>query len=363
MNLSDISKLSNAKTRSITAENVYGEKGKGGMAEISGEIQPEVAQIGQDWRRSEWAVDLGRGWKVRPCIVLPPEKTTVLMDIDGPGVIQHIWMTFNLKHCRDLILRIYWDNEKKPSVEVPLGDFFCSGTGEKVNIFALPINVNPSNGMNCYFPMPFRKHAKITIENRFPIEVTGFFYAINYALTEIDDNEAYFHAQFRHMAPVPERQDFVILDDVLGKGQFVGCYMTWRQSQKGWWGEGEIKIFLDGDREFPTICGTGTEDYFGGAWGFGENFSAPFLGYPSGKCDGNPGNLHSLYRFHIMDPVRFEKDIRINIQALGWLNRYRYAHLRDTITSTAYWYQTEPHNEKFPMLPDKVSLDDLKFRL
>ena len=357
MGLGTISKLSKAKTRSITAENVYGEKGRGGMAEVSDVPQAEVTKIGQKWDGpNKCAKDLGRTWKVRPCITLAAGATTTLMDIDGPACIQHIWITVDVKHFRDLILRMYWDGEETPSVESPVGDFFCNGFKTRTNVLALPINVNPSGGLNCYFPMPFRKHARITVENRSPGEVGGFFYAINYTLTAIDRDEAYFHAQFRRTNPLPYKTDYTILDGVKGQGHYVGTYMAWQQNNTGWWGEGEIKAFIDGDAEFPTICGTGTEDYFGGAWGFGQTFSAPFLGYPMGGCDGKAGSRHGLYRFHIMDPIRFEKDLRVTMQALGWRSEVRYLPLQDDIASVAYWYQKEVH-AAFPALPDRDYLE------
>ncbi len=357
MSLGNIMKLSNAVTRSITAENVYGEKGKGGMAEVSAVPQPEVEKIGQVWDGpNACARDLGQTWKVRPCITLAPGATTLLMDVEGPGVIQHIWITVDARFYRDLILRMYWDDEEIPSVEVPVGDFFCNGWKMRANILALPINVNPSGGFNCYFPMPFRRRARVTVENRAPEPVRGFFYAINYALTEIAGDDAYFHAQFRRTNPLAYQEDYVILDGVRGKGQYVGTYMAWQQNSSGWWGEGEFKAFIDGDTRYPTICGTGTEDYFGGAWAFGQNFSAPFLGYPLGGVDGKPGNRHGLYRFHIMDPIRFESDLRVTMQALGWRSEGRYLPLQDDIASVAYWYQSEPH-APFPLLGSRDDLE------
>lgn len=353
----NISKLSKAVTRSITAENVYGEKGKGGMAEVSATPQPEVVRIGQQWNGpSPCAKDLGKKWKVRPCCTLLKESVTTLMDIAGPGVIQHIWIATEDKCYRDLIIRMYWDTEETPSVESPLGDLFCNGWKIRANILSLPINVNPSGGSNCYFPMPFRKHARITVENRSPEPQGNFFYAINYALGEVDPDDAYFHAQFRRTNPLSYKEDYVILDGIKGWGHYVGTYMAWQQNSSGWWGEGEIKIFLDGDTEFPTICGTGTEDYFGGAWCFGQNFSAPFLGYPFGACDGKPGNRHGLYRFHILDPIRFQKDIKVTMQAIGWRSESRLLPLQDDIASVAYWYQKEPHN-LFPVLPNRDYLE------
>jgi hypothetical protein len=150
--------------------------------------------------------------------------------------------------------------------------------------------------------------------------------------------------------------DYVILDGVKGKGQYAGTYMAWQQNNAGWWGEGEFKVFLDGDTDYPTICGTGTEDYFGGAWGFAANYSAPFLGYPAGGVDFKVGNRHGVYRFHIMDPIRFETDIRVTMQAIGWRSETRYLPLQDDIASVAYWYQTEPH-APFPALGNRDALE------
>jgi len=357
MTLGNLSRLSNAKSRSISAENVYGEKGRGAMAEVSPTPQPEVAKIGQHWVENfPPSRDLGQGWKVRPWVKMPKETTVTLMDVDGPGGIQHIWCTVDHKRTRDLILRIYWDGADTPSVETPLGDFFCNGWKKSVSIQALPINVNSSGGLNCYFPMPFRKHARVTLENRSPGDVAEFYYTINYALTDIPDDEAYFHAQFRRSNPLPYKQEYVILDGIEGKGHYVGVYMAWQQNSEGWWGEGEFKAFLDGDGEFPTFCGTGTEDYFGGAWCFGANYSAPFLGYPLGESDRRPGNRHGLYRFHVLDPIRFENNIRLTMQALGWRSWGRFLPLQDDISSVAYWYQTHPA-KPFPPLP---SFDELE---
>jgi len=364
MNLGNVMKLSDAETRSVTAENVYGEKGRGGMAEVAKKPQPEVARIGQVWIESNpVARELGQKWKVRPFARLPENSTTTIMDVKGPGVIQHIWITVDPKFYRDLILRIYWDGEDSPSVESPVGDFFCNGWKTRTDIAGLPINVNPLGGFNCYFPMPFRKHVKITIENRAPERVPEFFYTFNYALAEVADDDAYFHAQFRRVNPLPYKQDYVILDGVKGKGQYVGTFMAWQQNSDGWWGEGEFKVFLDGDKEFPTICGTGTEDYFGGAWGFFRGYSAPYLGYQDLTANASPGqpigrlgHRHNMYRFHIMDPIRFKKEIKVTMQALGWRSESRYLPLQDDIASVAYWYQAEPH-APFPKLGSRDDLE------
>ncbi len=356
MGLGNIAKLSDAVTRSISAENVYGEKGRGGMAEVSDTPQEEVTRIGQVWKKEDDARDLGQKWKVRPCITLPANSTTTIMDIDGPAVIQHIWITVRESFYRDIILRIYWDSEEYPSVEVPIGDFFCNGFCKRVNILSLPINVNQWGGFNSFFPMPFAKHVRITVENRKPEKCEGFFYTINYTLTEIEPDDAYFHAQFRRTNPLPYKEDYSVADAIKGKGHYVGTYLAWQQNNSGWWGEGEIKFFMDGDKEFPTICGTGTEDYFGGAWCFHDTYSAPFMGYPLGRkgpgMDLPAGQRHGVYRFHIMDPIRFQKDLKVTIQALGWRSERRFLPLQDDISSVAYWYQSDPHNT-FPELPSR----------
>jgi hypothetical protein len=334
--LSNISLLSSAKTRSISAENPTGEPGKGAM-EVPDENNP--------------ASMLGQGWKVRPCITLPPNSKTVIAEIEGPATIKHIWITVDTKAYRDTIIRFFWDGEDKPSVEVPLGDFFCNGHMLRSNVNSLPIVVNPSGGFNSYWPMPFRKSARIEIENQRKDEVAGFFYQVTYELDEVSENAAYFHAQWRRALTTYESPEYVILDGVSGRGHYVGTYLAWTQLSKGWWGEGEIKFFMDGDKEFPTICGTGTEDYFGGAWCFGDTYSTPFLGYPIYHNVKNEIPKHGLYRWHIPDPIRFEKNLKVTIQALGWNAWSMFRPLQDDIASVAYWYQTEPHAAFPEMLP------------
>ncbi|MHC4912146.1 MAG: glycoside hydrolase family 172 protein [Planctomycetota bacterium] len=359
MSLGNLPRLSNAKTRSISPENFTGEKGKGGMANI-----PEGSA-------SEAARDLGREWKVNPYVHIEPNQTFTLADIQGPGVIQHIWMT-TTGHNRFNILRIYWDGEKEPSVESPVGDFFACGWGSFAQVSSLAVCVNPGSGFNCYWPMPFRKRCKITMTNIAEERMT-LYYQVDYALTEVPKDMAYFHAQFRRVNPLPYKQVYTIVDDVRGKGHYVGTYMCWGVNNNGWWGEGEIKFYMDGDKEFPTICGTGTEDYFCGSYGFmvakegSPNFSAdtytayttPYAGMPQIiRPDGEyrANTRFGLYRWHIMDPIRFEKDLKVTIQALGWRSGGRYLPLQDDISSVAFWYQTEPH-ASFPKLPDKDYLE------
>jgi len=335
LGLGSLPLLSSAETRSISAENPTGERGGGAKAEPD---EHNAASM------------LGKGWKVRPCITLEPGTTTTLADIQGPGIIQHIWITVDVKAYRDTILRMYWDDESTPSVEVPLGDFFCNGHGLRYNVVSLPVAVNPSGGFNCYLPMPFRKRARITIENQRWEPIHGFFYQITYALTDIPDNAATLHAQWRRSLTTREYPEHVILDGVKGQGHYVGTFLAWTQLSNGWWGEGEIKFYMDGDTEYPTICGTGTEDYFCGAWGFGETFNAPFTGYPLWRQEPGEVPRHGLYRWHIFDPIRFKQSLKVTIQALGWWPNGKFQPLTDDIASVAYWYQAEPH-APFPTLP------------
>jgi D-arabinan exo alpha-(1,3)/(1,5)-arabinofuranosidase (non-reducing end) len=349
MGLGNLSRLSKAKTRSISAENFKGEKGKGGMA--------------TEGTGAGCAEFLGQSWKVSPSVHIEPGTTFTVAEIDGPGVIQHFWLTTTPEKWRFLILRVYWDDEETPSIEVPVGDFFCNGWCERANVNSLPVAVNPAGGMNSYWEMPFRKKARITMEN-IDDDVAVLYYQVDYALTEIPEDMAYLHVQWRRNNPLKYKEVHTIVEGIKGQGHFVGTYMAWGVNNCGWWGEGEIKFYMDGDKEFPTICGTGTEDYFGGAWNFehpkGEYgiYSTPFLGmHQVIKPDGlyRSQQRFGMYRWHIMDPIRFEKDLRVTMQALSWGPKGKYLPLQDDISSTAFWYQTEPH-AAFPTLPDKEFL-------
>ncbi len=348
-NMSNLYRLSNTKSFSISPENFTGEKGKGGMA--------------KEGTASREAADLGQGWKVNPYVVIPPGKTFTLGEINGQGNIQHIWMT-PTGQWRYSILRMFWDDETEPSVEVPVGDFFAMGWGKYAHLSSLAICVNPGSAFNSYWPMPFRKKARITMENLDTVAMR-LYYQIDYTQGQVPRDAAYFHAQFRRSNPLPFKQVYTILDNVKGKGHFVGTYMAWGVHTNGWWGEGEIKFFLDGDKEFPTINGTGTEDYFNGSYNFEnrdkkeyETFTTPYSGLVQViKPDGLyiSQQRFGLYRWHVADPVRFDTDLRITIQALGWRVNRTYLPLRDDIASVAFWYQTEPH-AAFPKLPDKEQL-------
>lgn len=343
--------LSGAVTRSISAENPTGAKGMGALAET-----------GTGAYNTRY---YGKGWKVSPSVQIDPGQTQTLADIEGPGAIQSMWMAGSVN--RALILRIYWDGQAHPSVECPLPDFFACGWYNNHNnptggpfeqLSSLMVCVNPNRALNCFWPMPFQKHAKITLENRAE-EAHTCFYQINYALAEVPPEAAYFHARFRCETPLAKAGEYTLLDGVEGQGHYVGTALSVGLNGTGhWWGEGEVKFFLDGDTDGPTICGTGTEDYFLGAFdwevdGAYKTYNSPYGGmYHVQKPDGLycSQQRFSMYRWHVADPIRFGQDIRVTLQDLGWLTHGRFKKRRDDFASVAYWYQSLP-SRPFPPLP------------
>lgn len=362
LGLHNVSRLSKAVSRSISAENFDGSVGGGGQASSG--------------TGKEHARDLGKGWKISPSVEILPYDTFNLAQIDGSGAIQQIWITCHGRaHERNLIIRMYWDGQEHPSVEVPLGDFFANGWGEFAQVSSLPVCTNPARGYNCYWEMPFRTGARITLENRDDEDITVY-YQINYTLCDVPEDCAYFHAQFRRSNPLPYKEDHVLLDGVEGSGQYVGCYIAWGVNNNGWWGEGEVKFFIDDDKDFPTICGTGTEDYFGGSHNFDLNtldINAPqgYIEYTTPHCglpqvirpDGTykANTRFGMYRWHVVDPVRFTRKLRVTIQCLGWrtepdFETRRYHPRQDDLASTVFWYQTMP-SAPFPQLQDRDYLE------
>ena len=322
LHLGNLFRLSQAESRSISPENFTGEKGKGGMA--------------TEGTGASCARDLGRGWKMSPSVVISPATTFEMASITGPGVLQQIWLT-PTGNWRHSILRFFWDGEETPSIECPVGDFFCMGWGQYAQLSSLPVCVNPGSAFNSYWQMPFRRHCRITLENLADEEIR-LYYQINYALTEVADDAAYLHVQWHRSNPLPYKQVHTLLDGISGQGHFVGTYLAWQVNNTGWWGEGEIKFYLDGD-EWPTICGTGTEDYFCGSYNFDRNgcytqFCTPYSGLhqvllPDGAYQSQ--QRFGMYRWHITDPIRFKQDLKVTIQALGWRNDGRYLPLQDDI--------------------------------
>ena len=352
----DILHKSSLESRAATAEKPDGSKGKGGTASSV----------------------LGPSRKGSPCLKdIPSGATVTLFSSDGPGMIRHIWMTVDDRTSdsdrfvlRDLVLRMYWDGESEPSVEVPLGDFFLLGFGESYTVTSSLISVIPSRGMNSYIQMPFRK-AVITLENQHRNPIPAFFYQIDYTLgDEVDDSVFRFHAMWRRERITEKGHDYTIADGIRGDGAYLGTFIALSTLERYWWGEGEFKFYIDGDREYPTICGTGMEDYFGGSWSFArtdekgrtaeQTYCTPYLGYPFySHHDSSLYNkyhnddcppMRSFYRWHLSDPIYFHSDLRLTVQQIG----VSYGGLferQDDLSSVAYWYQTEPHASFSPLPP------------
>ncbi|HEU0206054.1 MAG TPA: glycoside hydrolase family 172 protein [Pseudolysinimonas sp.] len=346
---SSISRRRKLTTRSISPENFDGARGGGGRA--------------TDGTGAEHARDLGPGWKISPSVDIAAGETFALADIVGAGRITHIWITTHADHWRTLLLRAYWDNSKEPAVEVPFGDFFCNGWRVFAQVNSQTIAANPYGGFNSYWPMPFRDAARLTIENTSAVSVRVY-YQITYETGGDYSDEGYFHAQWRRSDPLEALTPHTILENVEGAGHYVGTYIAWGVNANGWWGEGEIKFYLDDD-EYPTICGTGTEDYFGGAWNFDipglgyTTYSTPYLGLPQVI---RPDGLYisqqrfGMYRWHLPDPIFFSERLRVNIQALGWRSGARYLPRRDDIASTAVFYLDRPSTHR----PATPTADDME---
>jgi len=340
----------NIRTFSVCPENFTGEKGKGGMA-VEGSASLASRELGQ-------------GWKVNPFVMVEAGTSFVMADVKGQGAIKHIWITDAAPAGRLLILRIWFDGAKNPSVEAPLSDFFANADHTEFRqISSLAICVNPARGHNCYFEMPYFSSFRMEIEN-ISTEAIKVYYQIDCEEKEISPDSLYFHAQFRRVNPLPYKEPYVILDNIKGHGHYVGTYMHWGVKSNRWWGEGEIKFYIDGDGEFPSICGTGTEDYFCGAYNFDvedtyTEFTTPYAGLSKvRKTDTlyRTQPYFNMYRWHIVDPIYFEKDLRVTIQALGWRSGKRYMPLQDDISSVAYWY-SDTLDDVYPPLPDANGLE------
>jgi len=296
----------------------------------------------------------------RDYLTIEPWETRVLADIEGTGIIRHIWCTIasdDRYYLRNIVLRMYWDGEPNPSVESPIGDFFGVGHGVAKHFISLPLTMTCDRGFNSYFPMPFSRRARIEVENQSDKPVRAFYYHIDYeVLPGLDENMLRFHAKWRRENPTEAKEyppgvegknltgeDNYLILEAYGRGKYVGCVISIYGLKPGWWGEGDEMIFVDGEKWPPSIHGTGTEDYIGAAWGFKFEFYGPYHGLP---LKGNPDwtGASSMYRFHIEDPIYFRKSIRVTIE-------HGHANDRsDDWSSVAYWYQTEPHYE-FTKLP------------
>jgi hypothetical protein len=299
---------------------------------------------------------------------IDPGESLTILDQKGPGEISHIWITINdpeQYNLKKLVLRMYWDGETDPSVETPIGDFFGLGNGEYFMYQSLPLVIGSTKALNSFFPMPFNKSSRITVTNEGKMKVSNFYYNIDVRAYShlLPQDTYYFHAQYRQCTPCkgwtndwesnsdPKVNDRKNLDgegnyvflEAAGRGHYVGVTMSIFQNQDDWWGEGDDMVFIDGEK-VPSIVGTGSEDYFLGAWGFAGG-SANYLLFGNPVFGGfSAGGRSSVYRFHLDSPIPFEKSIRVTIEH-GHAN-----HRSDNFFSVAYWYQSEPH-AKFPLLP------------
>jgi hypothetical protein len=295
-------------------------------------------------------------------------ETLTLLDEAGPGLISHVWVTIasdDPHHLKALVLRMYWDGEATPSVEAPIGDFFGLGLGEYFLYQSTPLMVGSDKALNSFFPMPFQKHARITVTNEGSEKTEAFYFNIDYRAYSkpLPADTLYFHAQYRQAAPnkgwtnqwksdgdafVNDKKNLdgdgnYVWMEATGRGHFVGVTMSVLENQDGWWGEGDDMFFVDGEK-LPSINGTGSEDYFLGAWDFGNHpFSYALFGAPV-KGQEVAGGRSSVYRFHLDSPITFTKSLRATIE-------HGHANVRsDNFFSVAYWYQSEPH-AAFPMMP------------
>jgi hypothetical protein len=297
----------------------------------------------QDYR-SRRVSSYDRSGGNRDSIVIEAGKTAVLAEIKGPGAIHHIWTTIAAEpfYGRKIVLRIYWDGETSPSVEAPVGDFFGVGHGLNRNFASLPITCSSEGrARNCYWYMPFRRSCRITAENQGTRPVDAFYYYVDYReLPDLPADAAYFHAQYRQEFPPGGKRDYLLLA-AEGAGHYVGCNMSVLQRAMGWWGEGDDRIKVDGESK-PSLHGTGSEDYFSDAWGMRQGQSL-FYGCPLQEEDFLAGAKATVYRFHIPDPVPFQRSIEVTIE-------HGHANDRaDFLSSVAFWYQAEPH-KAFPRL-------------
>jgi hypothetical protein len=315
------------------------------------------------WHQASSSESTGANYDFR---TVNPGETVTVLDADGPGAVTHIWFTIGGGEpylLKRIVLRMYWDGEENPSVETPIGDFFGLGTGVYYTWQSEMLSVGNSRALNCFFPMPFRRHARITATNEGKMPVSNLYYNIDYRTQPrpLPADTLYFHAQYRQAQPNPgwtnqwygngdpavnyrrnlTGKDNYVWFEAKGHGQYVGVTMSILQNQDGWWGEGDPMFFID-DATLP-VAGTGAEDYFLGAWGFGSPFSYQLYGAPQVGTEV-AGGRSSVYRFHLDSPIPFTKYMKATIEH-GHAN-----HRSDNYYSVAYWYQAEPHMP-FPPLP------------
>ena len=336
--------IADYRTISFSAENKTGAKGAGGMAE--------------DGLMADMAKNLGKGWKVSPGILLKAGESAELARMNAGGAVTHIWLTGYDIVFRQHIIRFFWDDCPVPSIECPLGDFFAAADPDDLPPYASLLScLNPKNALVSYWEMPFKKGCRITLENMSGKD-SKVFYQITCIERPVAAYEGYLHAQFRRDNPV-RNGIYTVLDTVRGKGQYVGTYFFMTVNCDDWWGEGEFKFYLDGDRDYPSICGTGLEDYFCGSDGYTRD-GVNYMGYAT-PCTGFmpmpvrcffPKKQFSMYRWHVTDPVCFRNELRLTVQDLGWKSPDRtqgYKILENDISSTAFWYQNDPAGSREPL--------------
>nr|CAA9288718.1 FIG01075363: hypothetical protein [uncultured Armatimonadetes bacterium] len=289
---------------------------------------------------------------------IAPGATVVIADLQGPGVITHIWNTVAAKdrgYSRLLRLRMYWDGETEPSVDCPLGDFFAVGHGIDAPVASAPVQVSSAGrARNCYWPMPFRRSARVTVTNEGREPVGALYWYVDWRKEQkLPGDTAYFHAQYRQEFPTPPGRNYVVAD-ITGRGHYVGTVLSVRAHGAGWWGEGDDFFFIDGKAE-PALQGTGTEDYFSDAWGVFPH-TGPFYGTTVWEGNEAVGGHTTVYRWHVPDPVTFRKSLRLELEHKGVASnpdgtiRTHFGDRIDDFSSVAFWYQTEPHRP-FPQMP------------
>jgi hypothetical protein len=318
-------------SRSISFENSTGAPGESGKA----------------------ASRLGVGRKGSPSRSVKPDSTFVLCDIEGAGTIRHIWMTTSRapENLRSIVLRVWWDDQEHPSIECPVGDFMGFAHGRVMPYYSAVHSCGSNAGMNIWLPMPFTKRAKITFTNE-GTKTIPLFYQIDYTIGDRhSDDVGRLHCLFRRENPTTLKEDFTILPKRTCKGRFIGAVLGIRYEDKNWWGEGEIKIFMDGDTEFPTICGTGSEDYVGLSYGMQQT---PFLYNGCSLNDPEKGFV-SMYRWHLPDPIYWREECRITIQQIGWSREVEGGlyERRDDWSAATFWYEPVPGAP----LPEMPGLD------
>ena len=324
-------------SRSISFENPTGEPGKGGQT----------------------ASNLGAGRKGFPAKGKVPGETVELCNIKGPGTVNHIWMTGGFRNknaiaLRSMVIRAYWENQKHPSIECPLGDFMGSAHA-KVNSYQSAVHSTGINSaLNIWLPMPFNKNARLTLTNEGDANIS-LFYQVDYTINNRHpENFGRLHVCFRRENPTTLKKDFEILPERTGEGRFIGAVLGIRALESNWWGEGEVKIYMDGDTEFPTICGTGSEDYVCLSYGMQQT---PFQYH---GCSWNQNSFISMYRWHIPDPIYWEKKCRIVIQQIGYSGQLRQENKpplyerQDDWSSATFWYEPVP-SSPLPKFPDLKS--------